>query len=158
MNIETERLTLELESLEEARAGIAALPEEIQAQLSPEWLALLEAATEADPWVLGFRVVRRSDETVVGTCGFKGPPSAEGVVEIAYSVEPDQQGNGYATEAASAAAAWAFQNEAVRLVRAHTLPETNASTRVLSKCGFTHTGEVIDPDDGPVWRWEKECQ
>ena len=158
MNIETERLTLKLDSLEEARAGIAALPEEIQVQLSPDWLALLEAATEADPWVLGFSVVRRSDEAVVGTCGFKGPPSAEGVVEIAYATEPDQQGKGYATEAATAATAWAFQNEDVRLVRAHTLPETNASTRVLTKCGFTHTEEVIDPDDGPVWRWEKTRQ
>jgi RimJ/RimL family protein N-acetyltransferase len=42
----------------------------------------------------------------------------------------------------------------VRLVRAHTLPESNASTRVLTNCGFRKTAEVVDPDDGPVWRWE----
>ena len=30
-----------------------------------------------------------------------------------------------------------------------------ASTRVLTKCGFSRIGEVIDPDDGLVWRWEK---
>jgi RimJ/RimL family protein N-acetyltransferase len=27
--------------------------------------------------------------------------------------------------------------------------------RVLAKCGFQHIGEVIDPEDGLVWRWEK---
>jgi hypothetical protein len=29
-----------------------------------------------------------------------------------------------------------------------------AATRVL-KCGFRYTGEVIDPEDGLVWSWEK---
>ena len=33
--------------------------------------------------------------------------------------------------------------------------EANASTRVLTKCGFRHVGEVMDPEDGLVWRWEK---
>ncbi len=31
-----------------------------------------------------------------------------------------------------------------------------ASGRVLIKCGFRRIGEVIDPEDGLVWRWEKE--
>jgi hypothetical protein len=26
---------------------------------------------------------------------------------------------------------------------------------VLTKCGFQYVGEVIDPDDGLVWRFEK---
>jgi RimJ/RimL family protein N-acetyltransferase len=43
----------------------------------------------------------------------------------------------------------------VQVVRAHTFAESNASARVLTKCGFHHAGEVIDPDDGPVWRWER---
>ena len=33
-------------------------------------------------------------------------------------------------------------------------PEPNASTRVLLKNGFRHCGMVVDPEDGPVWRWE----
>lgn len=42
----------------------------------------------------------------------------------------------------------------VRRVIAHTLPETNASTRVLEKLGMTFVGEVMDPEDGQVWRWQ----
>ena len=38
-------------------------------------------------------------------------------------------------------------------VLAHTLPEVNASTRILEGLGFAHLGTVEDPEDGPVWRW-----
>ena len=48
------------------------------------------------------------------------------------------------------------KSDKVSIVRAHTLPERNASCRVLTKCGFKLIGEVNDPEDGPVWRWEKE--
>src|SRR5438046_10487620 len=82
-------------------------------------------------------------------------PTADGMVEIAYGVNPEKQGKGYATEAAEALVAFALSSGRVRVVRAHTLPEPNASTRVLAKCGFRHIGEVVDPEDGLVWRWEK---
>ena len=46
----------------------------------------------------------------------------------------------------------------VKCIRAHTRPEANASTRVLAKCGFVLIGPVVDPEDGPVWRWERNAQ
>jgi RimJ/RimL family protein N-acetyltransferase len=153
--IETSSLKLVLESPEEVRARIEAMSPSEKAQLSGDWLALVESATSADPWIHGFALVQRTDATVVGSCGFKGPPTPDGVVEIAYGLAPEYQGKGYATEAAQALVSYAFSNSQVRVVRAHTLPETNASTRVLAKCGFRRIGEVVDPDDGLVWRWEK---
>ena len=39
-------------------------------------------------------------------------------------------------------------------VIAHTLPEKNASGRVLTKAGMQFMGEVQDPEDGLVWRWQ----
>jgi hypothetical protein len=30
-----------------------------------------------------------------------------------------------------------------------------ASSRLLAKLGFSFLGEVVDPEDGPVWRWER---
>ncbi len=127
----------------------------MKAHLSADWLALLDASTSTDPWIHGFSLVHRAGGLVVGSSGFKGPPSADGIVEISYGVNPDQWGRGYATEAAQALVDFAFGSEMVRVVRAHTLPEANASTRVLTKCGFQYVGEVVDPEDGPVWRWEK---
>jgi len=125
-----------------------------KAQLATEWLTLLDQSAAVDPWVHGFRLVHRNSGVEVGTCGFKGPP-ADGVVEIAYGVADDQQGKGYATEAAQALLAYAFACGTVRTVRAHTLPQSGASQRVLAKCGFRRVGEVQDPDDGLVWRFEK---
>lgn len=155
MHIPTKSLNLIPQTIEEVRAMIEAMDPSEKAQLSADWLAQLDASTSADPWTHGFSLVHRDSEIVVGKGGFKGPPGADGVVEIAYAVEPDHQGKGYATEAAQALATYAFSSGQVRIVRAHTLAEPNASTRVLIKCGFRHIGEVIDPEDGVVWRWEK---
>ena len=124
--------------------------------VSPAFLVQLRSGTRPDPWVYGFAVVRRENRLVIGSAGFKGPPSEDGVVEIAYGIVPGCEGRGYATEAAHALVAFALADDRVRLVRAHTLPTANPSTRVLTKCGFQQVGEVIDPEDGPVWRWERD--
>ena len=122
--------------------------------VTPDWLSRLRASREADPWIHGFAVIDRDSRSVIGNASFTGPPDEEGMVEIAYGIVPSYEGRGYATEAAAALVAFAFGSERVRLVRAHTLPEANASTRVLAKCGFERVAEVADSEDGPVWRWE----
>jgi RimJ/RimL family protein N-acetyltransferase len=127
----------------------------VSPDVSPEWLARLRTAAAADPWVHGFAVTLRDDRSVIGSAAFKGPPDPGGCVEIAYGIVPARQGHGYATEAATALIEWAFGDARVRTVRAHTLPAPGASPRVLAKCGFAFAGEVVDPQDGPVWRWEK---
>ncbi len=127
----------------------------VSGDVSPQWLAALHTASDPDPWRHGFFVVQRAHRCVIGSAGFKGPPDSTGMVEIAYGIVPSCEGNGYATEAAGALVGFALSHEDVRLVRAHTLPASNASTRVLLKCGFCHTDSVVDPDDGPVWRWER---
>lgn len=92
---------------------------------------------------------------VVGTCSYKGPPGADGAVEIAYFTFPMYEGRGYATAMAAVLTARAGTPPPARTVRAHTLPERNASARILEKLGFMHLGQVVDPEDGPVWRWER---
>jgi ribosomal-protein-alanine N-acetyltransferase len=126
--------------------------------VSPEWLAALENATGADPWQFGFALVHKENGMVIGNASFIGPPDAAGMVEIAYGVVPDFQGRGYATEAANALVAWAAKNGRVAIARAHTLPERNASTRVLEKCGFRYVSEFTHPTDGLIWRWEKQVE
>ena len=154
MTLQTTRLTLVLNSLEDIRRMIEQLSDEDRAQVSPLWLATVQAATAPDPWTHGFTVVLSDGRIEIGHAGFKGPPNDAGVVEIAYGIAPEHQGQGYATEVAAALTDFAFRSGDVRVVCAHTLPENNASARVLIKCGFQNLGEVIDPEDGRVWRWE----
>jgi RimJ/RimL family protein N-acetyltransferase len=153
--MQTKHLDLMPVKRQEVIAIIEAMSPAEKANLSADWLARLHASASEDPWVHGFSLVHRETGAAVGTCGFKGPPAADGIVEIAYGIDPEHQGKGYATEAAEALVLWAFGTAGVRAVRAHTLPESNASTRVLTKCGFCCIGEVVDPEDGLVWRWEK---
>jgi RimJ/RimL family protein N-acetyltransferase len=126
----------------------------VSGEVSPDWLASLRSMQAPDPWRLGFAAVDPQSGAVIGTGGFKGPADASGVVEIAYGVAPEHQGRGYATEVARALVAYALESDSVNVIRAHTLPSPNASTKVLTKCGFEFIGEVIEPDDGLVWRWE----
>jgi [ribosomal protein S5]-alanine N-acetyltransferase len=69
-------------------------------------------------------------------------------------VDSEYQGRGVATEAAQALVDYALSTGQVRVVRAHTRPDGKASMRVLGKLGFICIGEVLDPEDGLVVRWE----
>jgi ribosomal-protein-alanine N-acetyltransferase len=155
MELETVHLRLVLQSTEEVLAQIEAMSPANQAEVSPDWIAQLRAAPSPHPWTHSFAIVLKASGAIIGSCGYKGPPSSDRVVEIAYGVNADQQGRGYATEAAEALTRYALENPQVRLVCAHTRPEENASTRVLTKCGFRQVGEVNDPEDGFVRRWER---
>lgn len=152
--LQTPRLKLVLQTPDEVRASIDAMDEISKSQISADWLARLNAAAAPDPWVHSFSLVRLDSGIAIGQCGFKGPPDAAGMVEIAYGVSAEQEGNGYATEAALALLAYALSFNNINVVRAHTLPVPNASQRILAKCGFRYVGEVTDPEDGVVSRFE----
>ncbi|MDX1962620.1 MAG: GNAT family N-acetyltransferase [Pirellulales bacterium] len=155
MTLSTSRLKLIPQSRTETLAWIDQQPPDVRAQLSPQWLDLVRQAPESAPYIHGFVIWLAATGQKIGSCGFKGPPTPDGTVELAYGIAADQQNQGYATEAAAALAEYALHDPAVRRVIAHTLEKTNASARVLTKCGFVCTGQVVDPEDGLVWRWER---
>jgi RimJ/RimL family protein N-acetyltransferase len=107
------------------------------------------------PWG-GYLVVDDASGQLVGSCGFKGEPTDAGAIEIAYYTFPPFEGSGYATAMAAHLLALAESSPLVHRVIAHTLPEANASTRVLTKIGMRFAGEVWDPEDGRVWQWEHQ--
>jgi [ribosomal protein S5]-alanine N-acetyltransferase len=114
---------------------------------------LLGVRREADQWG-GYLAVDETSDLIVGSCAFKGPPTADGTVEIAYYTFGPYEGQGYAKSMARALISIARSSPLVRLVVAHTLPERNPSTSVLRSVGMRFVGEVWDPDDGLVWRWQ----
>jgi len=153
--MQTSSLKLVPQTRDDICAQIKQMPPNERAELSAAWLELLDGSSPSDPWIHGFRLIHRAADIFVGRCGFKGPPGADGMVEIGYGVATEHQGKGYATEAAEALVNFAFSHGQVRVVRAHTRPEPNPSARVLTKAGFQRIGEAIDPEDGLVWRWER---
>ena len=125
-------------------------------EASADFKARVQSAKQSDPWLFGFAVIHKIDNMLIGTGGFPGPPDPDGVAEIAYGISSNYQGKGYATEVANALIDFASRDPRVRTIRAHTLAERNASTRVLEKCGFKKVGDSIDPENNlAVWRWER---
>jgi [ribosomal protein S5]-alanine N-acetyltransferase len=128
--------------------------------LSPEitsicqqFIELYRANGFVPPWI-GYLAVL--DQQVVGTCAFKSPPR-DGRVEIAYYTFLAFEGRGIATEMSRQLIAMAKSNALQPEIYAQTLPVENASTRILSKLGFTRTGAVQHPEDGEVWEWSLRC-
>lgn len=103
-----------------------------------------------EPWI-GYLVL--ADETPVGTCGFKTPPR-DGRVEIAYFTFPEFEGRGLASAMAAELVSITRRHEPSVVVAAQTLPERNASHRVLEKLGFRHVETIEHPEDGAVWEWQ----
>ena len=113
----------------------------------------LDCLTNAGPEAVGWfcwYAVRRADAaapaTVVAGGGYFGPPTAEGVVELGYSVCPEWRGQGYATELATALAAHAARQPGVTCVLAHTAAANPASVRVLERSGFVRAGPGAEPE------------
>ncbi|MEO3759044.1 GNAT family N-acetyltransferase [Mycobacterium sp. B14F4] len=104
---------------------------------------------EADWWMHFFL----AEDRLVGSGGFVGPPR-DGVVEIGYELAQEFRGCGLGIAAARALIEKARATGTVTTVIANTLADDNPSTGVLRRLGFTRTLELVDPEDGPIWRWE----
>lgn len=125
--------------------------------LAGEWAEFLETydfSKEQPPWC---SYLIKCDGEPAGIAGFRGPPDEAGWVEAAYMVFVPMRGRGVATEAARRLTEIA-RSQGVSRIYGLTLPENNASTRVLEKLGFSLAGETTDPDEGTVWRWEIELE
>ena len=112
----------------------------------------------ADPasadWIARAAVDAETGE-VVGHGGFHGPPDADGVVEVAYSVDPRFRRRGYAKAMLAALLERAAADPAVRTVRASIRPDNAGSLATIAGFGFHKTGEQWDPEDGLEFVFEK---
>lgn len=144
-----------LQTPAETLAWVDALPPEVRVEVSPEWIARVRMSEPGNPWTLTYNAHLREGGAIVGSCAFKGPPTTEATVEIAYGIDEVYRGCSYATEVANALTAFAFGTGEVQRVLAHTKVENGASVRVLERCGFRYVGEVTDPEDGIVSRYER---
>lgn len=143
--LETARLTLHAAPQEEMRRFIDSQTDPVLAAAYREMLQGCQGHPEARLWHTLW-MIDRQDGTHVGELSFKGF-NPDGSVEIGYGITSPFRGRGYATEAVSAAVAWALRQPSVTRVEAETSPGNAASLRVLEKCSFTPTGAT--GEEGP---------
>lgn len=140
-----------LDALLDARFpdGAAAPP------LFDEDLAAMRDRLREDPDGFGISwiVLSKTSREPVGVVGVA--PMESGVWMVGYSVYPEMQSRGYATEAVRTAVTWALAQPGVKTVRA-TIPAWNTpSIRVAEKIGMSPTGTDVDPEAGEVVVYER---
>ncbi len=165
LRLETDRLILVSATLPMLRAELSR-PEEfarlLAAEIAAPWppplndeqsnqwmIRYLEENKDAGGWALFYYVLREGPQgrpLAIGNGGFKGKPTADGAVEIGYSIVEAHQRKGLATEAVRALVAHSFRNPTVTRVIAETLPHLVPSIRVLVKAGFVLIGAGSEPN------------
>jgi ribosomal-protein-alanine N-acetyltransferase len=117
-------------------------PPESARDALPLFLAWMEAAPDQEGWFGWYALLLASNgapPTLVGGGGFLGPPAA-GEVQIGYSMLPQFQRRGIATEMVAGLVVWALSQNQVGCIVAETEWENPASVQVLKKIGFSSQG------------------
>jgi len=167
MIIETKNLKLiscDTEILKSAIEGNEILAKKINVTVQDNWtefgvdalkysLAKLAESEEEKNWWTYFPVYKKENK-LIGSGGYKGKPTTDGIVELGYEIMSDYRNRGIATEMTKGLIENAFRDEKVKSIIAHTLGQDNPSTKVLRKCGFKKVEEINDPNDGLIWKWE----
>lgn len=151
MTIETERLrivALNARQLKLWTENVSALEKELncvyRAEPMEKWFVdilttqqkIVETDTKNELWLTFWWIIRKEDDTVVGSADFKNIPNENGEVEIGYGLGDDFLHLGYMTEAVNSMCAWAKSQIGVRSVVAETEEGNTASQAVLTRCGF----------------------
>ena len=111
---------------------------------------------KSNPQALGwwmYLYIHAEDKKLIGMGGYKGAANEAGKIEIGYAIAPAYRNRGLATEAARGLIEYAFSHPHIKTVDAHTLAETNPSTKVLEKVGMEKLETLVDPEDGEIWHW-----
>lgn len=152
VTLQTERMILQAltaEQLSMALYDVRRLEQELRAQVQGAVFSdesrqamtikisrMEHADRRMHPWYTYFLLLRASDRLAMGVCGFKGPPSLFGAVELGYAIHETFRNSGLMTEAVRALVQWAFAQDGCTRVTAETLRENIASQRVLQKSGL----------------------
>lgn len=173
IRVETERLVLR----GEAPGDLAIWLEHMN---TPAVMARLGGVQSADQVAQGFArmgaqddgapgfwfVARKADGALIGKCGASiietpsAPDELRGALQIGWTLRTDCWGQGYASEAAGAVLAMAFDAADIACVFAQTSESNVASWRLMQRIGMTRRADLdyADPDyppeDNPTMIWQ----
>lgn len=143
--IETERLTLRELTLDDqndlARVlsdaeSMAHYPHPFTASEVEGWIRWSLANYKTHGYGL-WAVIRREDGVFLGDCGItRQEIEGNQLPELGYHIIKEYWGNGYASEAAAACIAYAFDDLGMDAVYSYTTPDNLASRRVAEKNGM----------------------
>lgn len=85
-------------------------------------------------------VIRKADGRMIGTCGFTSFNCPADSAEIGYVLNPDSQGQGYATEAVRRVLTFGFEELSLHRIEARFIQGNIPSHRLMERVGMTFEG------------------
>jgi RimJ/RimL family protein N-acetyltransferase len=174
MQLETERLILRMPRLDDVDAALEYISDpEVMRFISAQGAGDREVAQHVverllERWEANgfgqFAVERKDDGRFIGRVGLlvwdrrtwtmsTVPDAGEnGEIELGWTLARASWGHGFATEAARAARAWAFEDVGVERLISIVNPANARSIRVVEKLG-ARPQETIEIDTGPAVVW-----
>lgn len=86
--------------------------------------------------------------TLIGDVGMSPADGEPGVLKVGYTIAPEHQGNGYATEAVRALISYGLSRLDAEIVRIYADADNLASIRVAEKAGLTLIERFEYEDEG----------
>ncbi|MGE7691405.1 GNAT family N-acetyltransferase [Lysinibacillus sp. NPDC097214] len=160
--IETERLTLRLQTTDDADFILELVND-------PSWLEFIgdrgvRTVEDAREYIVNgpirmyeqsgfcfYLVERKEDQSPIGMCGFVKRESLEDV-DIGFAFLPKYWGKGYAYEAASTTLAYGLDTLGLNRIVAITTQDNHASAKLLEKIGLKFEGLVQLSNDSEELR------
>jgi RimJ/RimL family protein N-acetyltransferase len=118
--------------------GTLAIPHPYPRELADRWIASLPgqfAADEGPTWA----IAHADDDRLLGAVGIR-VWRRHALGELGFWLGVAHWGHGFATEAAGAAAAWAFASDGLAKLTARCFGENGRSAAVLLRLGFREEG------------------
>jgi RimJ/RimL family protein N-acetyltransferase len=122
-------------------------PEEVRTAIEE---MTTRAPGEPGGWVQ-LSVEERSTGRLIGDVGISPADDDPGVIKIGYTIAPEFQRAGYATEAVRALIDYAFDTLGVDVVRAYASAENAPSIRLAERVGLRLMERFEGVDDGVRW-------
>ena len=101
-----------------------------------EYIATKYSMGEFYDWA----VIDKSNQKMIGTCGFTKFDFHSNSAEIGYVLNPEYWGEGYATEAVNSVIEFGFERLGLVRIEARYMEGNTASRRVMEKAGMTYEG------------------
>jgi len=111
---------------------------------------LRRAPGEPDGWVQ-FSVAERGSGRLVGDVGLSPAEGEPGVIKVGYTIAPEFQRRGYATEAVKALVWYAMETLGAEVVRAYADAANVPSIRVAEKVGMKLVERIEEPYGDEIW-------
>jgi RimJ/RimL family protein N-acetyltransferase len=109
-------------------------------------------AERADGRALRLRISDPVDDTLLGAVSLHALELTLGRAMLGYWLAPEARGRGVATSAVRLITGWGRSELGLRRFEAITLAANGPSRRLLERCGFVASGELLD-DGEPAVRY-----